>query len=109
MRPWLFKTLLLELRLAVRLFREPRVPLVAKAVVPLALLYVISPIDALPDIFPVLGQLDDLAVVYGALKLFLRFCPPAAVAFHNAALAARRPFAKMQPADVVIDAEYRSQ
>jgi uncharacterized membrane protein YkvA (DUF1232 family) len=105
-RPWLFKALVAELRLAFRLFREPRVPILAKAVVPLALAYLASPIDVLPDIFPMLGQLDDLAVAYGALKLFLRLCPSAAVVFHTAALAARRPFSRMSPADVVIDAEF---
>ena len=84
-------------------------PLVAKAVVPLALLYLISPIDVLPDFLPVLGQLDDLVVAYVALKIFLRICPPAVVAFHRAAALARRPFSTMSPADVVIDAEFRPQ
>jgi uncharacterized membrane protein YkvA (DUF1232 family) len=109
MRPWLLKALLRDVRLAIRLIREPRVPMLAKAVAPLAAIYLLSPIDVLPDLFPVLGQLDDLVVVYGALKLFLRLCPPAAVAFHDAALAARRPFSRMSPQDVVIDAEFRRQ
>jgi uncharacterized membrane protein YkvA (DUF1232 family) len=29
----------------------------------------------MPDFLPVMGQLDDLAVVLGGLKLFLRLCP----------------------------------
>jgi uncharacterized membrane protein YkvA (DUF1232 family) len=109
MRPWLLMALLRDVRLAIRLLREPRVPMLAKAVAPLAAIYLLSPIDVLPDLFPVLGQLDDLVVVYGALKLFLSLCPPAAVAFHDAALAARRPFSRMSPQDVVIDAEFRRQ
>jgi uncharacterized membrane protein YkvA (DUF1232 family) len=107
MRPSMLQALLFDLRLAARLLREPAVPTVAKAVVPLALLYLVSPIDVLPDFLPVLGQLDDLAIAYVALKFFVRICPPAAVAFHRAAALARQPFASMSPADVVIDAEFR--
>jgi uncharacterized membrane protein YkvA (DUF1232 family) len=106
-RPWLLKALITDLRLAARLVREPSVRVWAKSIVPLWLLYLVSPIDFLPDVVPVLGQLDDLALAYGALRLFLRLSPPAAVAFHRAALAARRPFSRMSPADVVIDAEFR--
>ena len=108
-RPWLIKTLLFDLGVAVRLLREPAVSVAAKAVIPLGLLYVISPIDVLPDFLPVLGQLDDLALAFVALKLFVRLCPPAAVAFHRAAALAKRPFTTMSPGDVVIDAEFRSQ
>ena len=108
-RPWILKALLFDVRLAARLLREPAVPLVTKAVMPLALMYMISPIDVLPDFIPVFGQLDDLALVYVALKLFLRVCPPAAVAFHHAAALARRPFTTMSPADTVIDAVFRRQ
>jgi uncharacterized membrane protein YkvA (DUF1232 family) len=109
LRPWLLKTLLFDLRVAARLLREPAVPGFAKAVIPLALLYLISPIDVLPDVLPVLGQLDDLALAYAALKFFLRICPPAAVAFHRAAALARRPFTTMSPADIVIEPEFRRQ
>ena len=108
-RPWMLKTLLFDLRVGARLFREPAVPGAVKAVVPLALLYLVSPIDVLPDFLPMLGQLDDLAVAYAALKLFLRLCPPAALAFHRAAALARRPFTTMSPADIVIEAEFRPQ
>ena len=40
-RPWSLRSLLLQARLAFRLFREPRVPMVLKVVPVLALLYVI--------------------------------------------------------------------
>jgi uncharacterized membrane protein YkvA (DUF1232 family) len=106
-RPALLKALTADVRLATRLVREPSVPVWAKAVVPLWLLYLVSPIDFLPDVLPVLGQMDDIALAYAALRVFLRVCPPAAVAFHSAALAARRPFIRMSPADTVIEAEFR--
>jgi len=109
LRPRLLKALVFEVRLAWRLLREPRVPLLAKAVVPIAVLYFVSPVDLVPDFFPVVGEMDDLVVAFGALKMFLQFCPPAAEAFHRAALEARRPFSRMEPADVVIDAEFHRQ
>ena len=110
LRPRLLKALIFDVRLAWRLLREPRVPLFIKAVIPIAALYFVSPIDLLPDIlFPVVGELDDMVVAYGALKMFLNLCPPAVEAFHRAALEGRRPFAPMEPADDVIEAEFHRQ
>ncbi len=109
LRPGLLKALLFDVRLAWRLVREPRVPLLTKAVVPIAALYFVSPIDLLPDFIPVLGEMDDLVVAYGALKMFINLCPPAAEAFHRAALEGRRPFSRMEPTDVVIEAEFHRQ
>ena len=37
----------------------------------LALLYIISPIDLIPDVIPVVGWVDDLAVGVGAGALAL--------------------------------------
>ena len=41
-----------------------------------ALGYSVSPIDAIPGIIPVIGQMDDLAVVLLALRYILRSLPP---------------------------------
>jgi uncharacterized membrane protein YkvA (DUF1232 family) len=105
----LFRTLVGHARLALRLIREPGVPLVAKAVPFLALAYVISPIDFLPDVFPIVGQLDDLGIVALALQLFIRFCPPAATAFHRDAIAQSRPYSPSTVPGDVIDAEWRRE
>jgi len=107
MRPSLMGTLFAELRLGWRLIREPRVPLFAKIVPVLAAFYVISPLDFIPDILPVLGQVDDIGILILSVKLFLRRCPPAVKAFHADAMTAGRRFAPMAPADLVIDATYR--
>jgi uncharacterized membrane protein YkvA (DUF1232 family) len=106
-KPGLFRTLLAQVRLAVRLVREPAVPVLTKAVLAIAAVYLIWPIDFLPDIFPVLGQLDDLGVVLAALELFLHLCPDAPSAFHRAALAAGRRFTPMPSSENVVDAEFR--
>jgi hypothetical protein len=51
-----------------------------------ALAYTISPIDLVPGVIPVVGQLDDLAVALLGLRLLLRRMPPAAAERHLAAV-----------------------
>jgi len=106
-RPGLLRMLLLHARLASRLLREPRVPLRIKAVPLLAPLYLLSPLDLVPDFLPLLGQVDDLSLILVAVAVFLRLCPAASVAFHRAAIAEGRPYAPMSATDDVIDAEWR--
>ncbi len=63
-------------RLYWRLFRDSRVSVLAKAVLVLTLAYVIWPVDFIPDVVPVLGEVDDLGIALGGLWLFIRLCPP---------------------------------
>ncbi len=51
------------LKLLVRLFKDPRVPTTEKALVAGAIVYVISPIDVIPDLIPFIGQVDDVYLV----------------------------------------------
>jgi uncharacterized membrane protein YkvA (DUF1232 family) len=108
-QPGVLSALVARARLAIRLFREPRVPVLVKAVPVLAAVYLISPLDAVPDLIPVLGQLDDLGFVVFALEMFVRLCPEAAVAFHRASLLGGRRYGQMPRADEVIDAEFRRE
>ena len=48
--------------------RDPQVSWHRKAIVVAALIYFISPIDAIPDIAPLVGYLDDLGVITALLK-----------------------------------------
>src|SRR5262245_16005237 len=48
--------------------RDPRVPRRAKLAVAFAALWVISPIDLIPEFLPVIGPLDDVVVVALALR-----------------------------------------
>jgi uncharacterized membrane protein YkvA (DUF1232 family) len=105
--PWLLPTLVLQARLALRLLREPRVPMLTKAVLAGAAVYLISPLDFVPDLLPVLGRLDDLAMVLIAIRGFIRLCPPSAVTFHRTAIAQGRPFSMMTDGDDFIEAEGR--
>lgn len=60
-----------------RLRRHPEVPCSAKVAVLLAGLWVISPIDLIPEFLPVIGPLDDVVVVAIALRFAARRVPPA--------------------------------
>jgi uncharacterized membrane protein YkvA (DUF1232 family) len=97
------------MRLAGRLLREPRVPMLTKAVPLLTALYLISPVDFIPDLLPLVGQVDDLGLILAALAVFVRLSPASAVDFHEAAITARRRYGPMPPVADVIDAEWRHE
>ena len=50
-------------RLCGNLLIENRVPITEKALFAAAIVYAISPIDFIPDIFPFIGQIDDLYLI----------------------------------------------
>ena len=58
-----------------RLRKDPRVPRKAKLAVGFAALWVISPIDLIPEFLPVIGPLDDVVVVALALRYAARRVP----------------------------------
>ncbi|MBP5435929.1 DUF1232 domain-containing protein [bacterium] len=43
-------------------FVSPKISVAQKAIIAGALLYIISPIDLIPDFIPVIGWLDDLSI-----------------------------------------------
>jgi uncharacterized membrane protein YkvA (DUF1232 family) len=84
----------------------------------LVVLYFLSPVDFLPDIFLGLGQLDDLGVLILGLSLIARFAPRHVVDEHRQALGLDGAAAASEPWSVrqrsgsgeptrPIDAEYR--
>jgi uncharacterized membrane protein YkvA (DUF1232 family) len=58
-----------------RLRNDPRVPRRAKLAILLAGLWLLSPIDLLPEFLPVIGPLDDVLVVAMALRYAARSVP----------------------------------
>ena len=69
-------------RLVTRLMLDRRVPLRLKLILPAALAYLILPIDLVPDIVPVLGRIDDVVVLVGAVVFFLGMAPKGLVSEH---------------------------
>jgi uncharacterized membrane protein YkvA (DUF1232 family) len=71
-----------RLRLVWLLFWDGRVSLWIKSVLPASLLYLISPVDFVPDVILGLGQLDDLSVILLGMALFVKLCPQDIVREH---------------------------
>lgn len=72
-----------QLKLILRLLGDSRVSLFLKVIPIGALAYLISPVDLAPGVvFPVIGALDDAAVIWLGSALFLELCPPNVVKEH---------------------------
>ena len=79
-----------ELLMAWAFLRDPRAPKSAKAVIVLAGLYVISPVDFVPDFIPILGWLDDGLIAYLLMQLAFKFLPSDLLASLEAMVGDRR-------------------
>jgi uncharacterized membrane protein YkvA (DUF1232 family) len=79
-----------------RLRSDPRVPRRVKLAVGFAGLWVLSPIDLIPEFLPVIGPLDDIVVVALALRYAARRIPPEALI--EAWPAERRILERLAPA-----------
>ena len=64
-----------QLRLSWRLLRDERVTALKFALPKILALYVVSPIDPIPDFLLGLGQIDDLGVVVAGVLLLARIIP----------------------------------
>jgi uncharacterized membrane protein YkvA (DUF1232 family) len=97
-------------QLAWHLLTDRRVSLLTKLIIPgLMLGYLIFPADLLPDFIPVLGQLDDLAILALGIKLFIQFAPKDIVGEYRGEWAGTPSAGPAEPTDngETLDAEYR--
>lgn len=78
----LVRRLPMYIRLIWALLRDRRVPVAQKLILAGIVGYLVLPIDLIPDFVPVLGQLDDIAVVLLGLDLFIRSAPQDVVDEH---------------------------
>jgi uncharacterized membrane protein YkvA (DUF1232 family) len=83
-----------------RLRRDPRVPRRVKLAVAIAAVWVLSPIDLIPEFLPVIGPLDDIVVVALALRYAARHVPPEALV--EAWPAERRILSRLAPSTASI-------
>lgn len=71
------KIKLLKQNLAVLIYayKDKRTPLLPKLIIGLAVGYMLSPIDLIPDFIPILGLLDDLIIVPVLITLSIKLIP----------------------------------
>jgi uncharacterized membrane protein YkvA (DUF1232 family) len=65
-----------------RLLGDPRVPVESKVLLALLVVYLVSPIDLIPDFIPVAGQLDDAILLALALRHLVHRAGTSVVAQH---------------------------
>lgn len=94
---------ILRVKLILRLIRDKRVNPWLKLIPIAGLLYLISPFDLIPDIaLPIIGELDDAAVLWITNYFFVELCPPEIVREHVRALSAETSTKKT---DDIVDAD----
>jgi uncharacterized membrane protein YkvA (DUF1232 family) len=104
--------ILRQVRLVWSLWKDPRVPIGVKLIPPATLIYLLWPVDMLPDPLVGLGQLDDLAVVLLGLRMFIALSPEELVQQHLEKLTGRwrmdDPPAQPAPDDTeIVEGRYR--
>lgn len=63
-----------------RLQQHPQTPKLAKALLWLAIGYLLMPFDLIPDFLPIIGQLDELVIIPILLYWALKLTPPDIIA-----------------------------
>ncbi len=63
-----------------RLQQHPQTPKLAKALLWLAIGYVLMPFDLIPDFLPIIGQLDELVIIPLLLYFAIKLTPPDIIA-----------------------------
>jgi uncharacterized membrane protein YkvA (DUF1232 family) len=98
------RDLVLRFKLIVRLMGDRRVNPFVKLLPLASLAYLIWPLDLAPGLaLPVIGALDDVALVSLGAYLFIEFCPPEVVEEHMQQLTSNMDIVSGE--DDVIDAE----
>ncbi len=75
----LFRSAKREIRVWRRVAKDDRTPLLAKILIGIAVAYLVSPIEIIPDFIPVIGYLDDVLIVSILLLIALQIIPPEVV------------------------------
>lgn len=82
-----FQDLIQRIKLIGRLMGDKRVNFFLKILPVAAVVYLVSPIDLVPGLaLPVIGALDDAAILWLGTTLFVSLCPEEVVEEHMSAL-----------------------
>jgi len=72
-----------ELRIYQRVLKDERTPARAKIFLGLAIAYLCTPFDLIPDFIPVIGHLDDAVIIPALVFVALRSVPREVVSEHR--------------------------
>ncbi len=72
---WKLRMLLLHPVRTFRLFQHAETPFLAKALLLAAVVYVLMPLDFIPDLALFFGQIDDIAVIVLVISYALSLIP----------------------------------
>lgn len=97
----MIRDILNKLKLIFRLMGDRRVSFFAKLIPIGTLIYLVSPIDAIS--IPIIGAVDDAALLWLGSYIFTELCPPDVVQEHIKALASN--MSGKSAGDEVVDAE----
>jgi uncharacterized membrane protein YkvA (DUF1232 family) len=103
----MFSDLVVRIKLVARLMADKRVSFWPKLLPIGALAYVISPIDLIPGgVIPIVGAVDDVAILWFGVSMFIELCPPEVVKEHMSQLSSNSDIVDSPPpSGEVIDAE----
>jgi uncharacterized membrane protein YkvA (DUF1232 family) len=102
----MLKELMLRLKLVLRLLGDKRVNFFVKLIPIGALAYLISPVDLAPGVtLPVIGALDDAAVLWLGTTLFMELCPSEVVREHIRLLSSNLDMIEHESGEDVVDAD----
>ena len=71
----IIETFSLKLRLYKLVVQDKRTPVIVKVILGLMIGYAIFPFDFITDFLPILGLLDDIAIIISLIWLTLSFIP----------------------------------
>ena len=105
----LLQEIIRQVKLVWLLLKDNRVNVFLKTLPVLSLVYLVVPFDLAPGIaLPVIGALDDAAVVWIGTALFVGLCPPEVVEEHMNTLKKTVNVSwKDVPDEEIVDAEAR--
>jgi uncharacterized membrane protein YkvA (DUF1232 family) len=103
----MFSDLMVRVKLIGRLMVDRRVKFWLKLIPVGTLAYLILPIDLIPGgVIPLVGAVDDVAIIWFGASMFIELCPPDVVREHMSQLTSNIDIVDNPNRDVdVVDAE----
>jgi uncharacterized membrane protein YkvA (DUF1232 family) len=102
LRDGVLRDMVLRLKLIFRLMKDPRVNPLLKLLPLASLVYLAWPIDLIPGVvLPVIGALDDAAILWLGAYLFVELCPDEVVQEHVDYLAGKTTHAEQGDEEII--------